>query len=109
MLAVDGDEFAGLPFAHSCQRAIGLEREALEVTLRVADVLVVPCGDHERPVLLIQLHGLFVCLWVGISWFVAAARGECEDYDHEKENFCLFHIAYFDIFKPSLADGVLPL
>ena len=42
-------------------------------------------ADHERPVQLVQLHGLFVCLRVGISWFVAAARGECEDYDQEKE------------------------
>ena len=78
LLAVDGDGLAGLPLAHSRQCAVGLEGEALEVTLRVADVLVVPCADHERPVLLIQLHGLFVCLRVGISWFVAAARGECE-------------------------------
>ena len=62
LLAVDGDGLAGLPFAHTRQCAVGLEGEAIEVTLRVADVLVVPCADHERPVLLIQLHGLFVCL-----------------------------------------------
>ena len=109
LLAVDGDGLAGLPFAHSRQCAVGLEGEELEVSLRVADVLVVPCANHERSVLLVQLNGLFVCLWVCISWFVAAARGKCKDYDQEKEKFCLFHIAYFDIFKPSLADGVLPL
>ena len=66
LLAVDGDGLAGLPFAHTRQRAVGLEGEALEVSLRVADVLVVPCADHERPVLLVQLHGLFVSLRVGI-------------------------------------------
>ncbi len=66
LLAVDGDGLAGLPFAHTRQCAVGLEGEALEVSLRVADVLVVPCADHERPVLLIQLHGLFVCLRVEV-------------------------------------------
>ena len=40
LLAVDGDGLAGLPFVHSRQCAVGLEGEALEVTLRVADVLV---------------------------------------------------------------------
>ena len=43
------------------------------------------------------------------TWFVAAARGECEGGNQKEEKFCLFHIAYFEIFKPSLADGVLPL
>ena len=95
LLAVDGDGLAGLPFAHTRQRAVGLEGETLEVSLRVADVLVVPCADHERPVLLVQLHSLFVCLRVGISWFVAAARGECEGGNQEEEKFCLVHIAYF--------------
>ena len=90
---VDGDELAGLPLAHSRQCAVGLKREALKVTLRVADVLVMPCADHERPVLLVQLHGLFVSLRVGISWFIAAARGECEGGNQEEEKFCLFHFA----------------
>ena len=35
--------------------------------------------------------------------------GEGEGGNQKEEKFCLFHIAYFDIFKPSLADGVLPL
>ena len=96
LLPVDGDELAGLPLAHSRQCAVGLKHQALKVTLRVADVLVVPCADHERPVLLIQLHGLFVCLRVGIPWFVAAARGECEDDNQEEEKFCLFHFAFMD-------------
>ena len=94
LFPVDGDELAGLPLAHSRQCAVGLKREALKVTLRVADVLVVPCADHERPVLLVQLHGLFVCLRVGISRFVAAARGECEGGNQEEDKFGLFHIAY---------------
>jgi len=34
-----------------------------------------------------------VCLRVGISWFVAAARGECEGGNQKEEKFCLFHIA----------------
>ena len=97
-----------------CTLIVGIQQQAvallaISLTLCVTDILVVPCANHERSVLLVQLNGLFVCLWVCISWFVAAARGECEDYDQEKEKFCLFHIAYFDIFKPSLADGVLPL
>ena len=36
-----------------------------------------------------------MCLRVGISWFVAAARGECEGGNQEEEKFCLVHIAYF--------------
>ena len=95
-LIVDRDEFTRLPFAHSRQCAVGLEHQALKVTLCFADVLVVPCADHERPVLLIQLHGLFVCLRVGISWFVAAARGECEGDNQEEEKFCLFHFAFMN-------------
>ena len=99
---VDGDGLAGLPFAHSRQCAVGLEGEALEVTLGVADALVVPCADHERPVLLIQLHGLFVCLWVSISWLVAAARGECESGNQEEEKFCLFHIFHISILRTQI-------
>ena len=56
-----------------------------------------------------EVAGYKIPLGIAILGLVAAARGECEDYDQEKEKFCLFHIAYFDIFKPSLADGVLPL
>ena len=102
LFPVDGDELAGLPLAHSRQCAVGLKREALKVTLRVADVLVVPCADHERPVLLVQLHGLFVCLRVGISRFVAAARGECEGGNQEEEKSCLFHFILFVIFAAKL-------
>ena len=47
LLAVDGDGLAGLPFAHSCQCAVGLEGEALEVSLRVADVLERLCAVYE--------------------------------------------------------------
>ena len=94
-LTVDGNELAGLPFAHSRQYAVGLEGEALEVTLRVADVFVVPCADHERPVLLIQLHGLFVSLRVGIPWFVAAARGEEGSSKHHKSDSPEFHCSHF--------------
>ena len=95
LFPVDGDELAGLPLAHSRQCAVGLKREALKVTLRVADVFVVPCADHERPVLLIQLHGLFVCLRVGISWFVAAARGEVESSKHHKSDSPEFLLIHF--------------
>ena len=84
LLAVNGDELAGLPFAHTVHFAVGLECEALEVTLRVADVLVVPRANDNRPVLLIQLHRLLVCLRVGVSWLIAAARGEGES-SKEKE------------------------
>lgn len=110
LLAVDGDRLAGLPFAHTRQCAVGLEGEALEVTLRVADVLVVPCADHERPVLLIQLHGLFVCLRVGISWFVAAARGECEGDNQEEEKSCLFHhLTFLNLDISSLVPGLFQI
>ena len=34
-------------------------------------------------------------MWCSISWFVAAARGECEGGNQEEERFCLVHIAYF--------------
>ena len=36
-----------------------------------------------------------MCLRVGVSWFVAAVRGECEGGKQEEERVCLVHIAYF--------------
>ena len=45
----------------------------LEETLPLSDFLIMPCPGHERPILFIQFHGLFVCFWVG-PLRVAAAR-----------------------------------
>ena len=82
--------------------AVGLEREALEVSLRVADVLVVPCADHERPVLLIQLNRLLVRLWVGISWIVTTARAEGEGCKHHKGESPEYRFFHFVLILISL-------
>lgn len=84
LLAVDGDEFTGLPLTHSLQCAVSQKRQPLEVTLCIASFLVVPCADYKRSILLVQLHSFFVRLWVGISWLVAAARSEGEGGNQEE-------------------------
>ena len=54
-----------------------------------------------------QTSGFFTS-YLFVRAYNLAAEGR-EGGNQEEERFCLFHIAYFDIFKPSLADGVLPL
>ena len=78
LLTVDGDEFAGLPFAHSRESPVCAERQPLEEASLVLNVFDMPRSGDNRCVLLPQLLRLLVCLRVSpLRVAAACCKGEC--------------------------------
>ena len=106
-LRVDGDEFAGLPFAHSREGPVCAERQPLEEASLVLDVLDMPRPGDNRCVLLPQLFCLLVRLLVS-PLRVAAARGESDEGEQDGDNCFLVHFILSDNLSSVLDKDAAP-
>ena len=107
LLSVDGDEFAGLPFAHSREGPVCAERQPLEEASLVLDVFDMPRPGDNRRVLLPQLFRLLVRLLVS-PLRVAAARGEDDEGIKDGDDVFLFHFVLSYNFPSVLDEDATP-